>query len=1235
MPSVSPEILTIANYSLSEVKNSRFDRIQDYVFPNLSVIAKQHESDILENEVFRVDSYNDSKEFAFSMITLNDCVITGDPGDGKSTLLAKITEASCYAKLTPEHVSEVFQTQDLAGSCEVVPVMIRLTDLAQKGRQGITIQDSPDETFLAKLQAFYSHIEGNEIISKTIRNGIKNNSKTNRIFLMLLDGFDELDSIGSQRKHFVEHFEEILQLRDRLGINNVRFIISSRNLANLQTTFCEIYDQASVEKTPFFLKLEWDMEKKHSMIENLGMADVLSPELVRNPLDLWSRYDLYKSGSESFQDKTVGHLILDQTIRAHLLDRSTDEDYAIINNDKIWKELKLVIAFSAYLSMMNGWKIDPATMDRLSVFVELKKSSIDQEIATAYAKVVPNLFSSLPLLHPVEKKQRSSIVQIELRWRHKQEAENLCLNLIDSYINDKSLSRFWLSERKTNAYDYALNIGLHKKTGEPIAKSDVESWLKYELFNMGIDGGFFVDTKGIWKGDVEPSIQFHAYLADGYYSAFQMIGQKAAVHFEQEEVLVEQSDVKLTFVNGLDKSDDLFFEGLLCILVNEESLLNEIIRIAKKQTARPNKTIELFFSLIEYCPLVLADDRYLDTLCRMYSLEPLANDWSASDFESLSSHLRRSIRSDLFHYHIEKTRTIFCFRDLVHPTPQSLRTHLFCMILQHIARQNYDSLFLNLFNKIMIHEAAGKEFLKALCEDLAPSLNRFYPKSKCESQLNNLLKQGSQDFNVGIALVELFLNQRSTPENLRKYVDWVGKDLDGSDSELGKMIFTAWKKIPSLHQLELLRRYHDYDWVREIVDSIGGAGKVICGPSSITFGEIYDFWGNNPEIYTMSYFSLFEGPMYERGLTLHHSLMGAKPIAQFLIPKTGKIRDYYREFVEGARNEMLKKEFYSFEFDLIYDSHQITVNQGRRQQTYRKYMLDNDESMAVLHSIFDEYLSKGWGQRMFKRSRSDRNGTGILLSRINEEEVIVLKCSYCHEEKGELYKEGGYGEFTCRDCDISVILGSLQPESDINIPYKLQAIKTLAIGNHSNHSSIIVDNIESILRHEGEDFGWHVRQALTECYKVYASESAYNSMVSEIIHRIQSSSKEPDLSILRFFSTPTLFSEHVERKLAKYLHQSNSDEVINLAVTRLQTCWLDDSKIHWNSLLSDLHYAIFILVNDIDKKRLSEENILFVDKCAKKFNLDQLDEEAYAVYNNFLQISKYNWEQAYKLNKEP
>lgn len=1229
MASVSPEILTIANYSLSKVKNSRFDRIQDYVFPNLSMIEKQPESDILENEVFRVDSYNDSKEFAFSMITLNDCVITGDPGDGKSTLLAKITEASCYVKLTPEHVSEVFQTQNLAESYEVVPVMIRLTDLAQKGRQGITIKHSPDEIFLAKLQTFYSHLEGDEIISKTIRNGIKNNSKLNRIFLMLLDGFDELDSIGSQRKDFVEQFEEILRLRDRLGINNLKFIISSRNLANLQTTFCEIYNQASVEKTPFFLRLEWDAGKKYSMIENLGMANVLSPELVRNPLDLWSRYDLYKSGSESFQDKTVGHLILDQTIRAHLLDRSTDEDYAIINNDKIWKELKLVIALSAYLSMMNGWKIDSATMDRLSEFVELKKSSIDQENATAYARVVPNLFSSLPLLHPVEKKQGSSIVQIELRWRHKQEAENLCLSLIDSYVNDKSLSRFWLSERKTNAYDYALNIGLHKKTGEPIAKSDVESWLRYELFNMGIDGGFFVDTNGIWKGDVEPSIQFHAYLGDGYYSAFQMIGQKAAVHFEQEEVLVEQSDVKLTFVNGLDKSDDLFFEGLLCILVNEESLLDEIIRIAQNETTRPSKTIELFFSIIEYCPLVLSDDRYLDTLCRMYSLEPLANDWSASDFKSLSSHLRRNIRSDLFHNPKGETRTIFSFNDLVHPTPQSLRTHLFCMILQHIARQNYDSLFLNLFNKIMIHEAAGKKFKKALCEDLIPSLNRFYPKSKCERQLNNLLKQGSQDFYVGIALVELFLNQRSIPGNLRKYIDWVGDELDESGGELGKIIFTIWKKMPSLHQLELLSRYHESDWAREIVDSIGGAGRVICGPSSITFGESADIWGVHPAIYTMAYFSIFEGPMYEKGLTLHHSLMGAKPIAQFLIPKTGKMRDYYREFAEGARDEMLKKEFYSSEFDLIYDSHQITVNQGICQQTYREYMLEMegvDGWMAVLYSIFDEHLSKGWGQAMFKQSKT-KSKIGTFWSKFNysgpwEDEIIVLKCSYCSEEEGELYKEGGYGGFTCRDCDISTILSSLQSTNDIAISFKLQAIKTLAIGNHSKHSSIIINNIEPILRHEGEDFGWHVKQALTECYKVYASESAYNTMLSEIIQRIQSSSKEPDLSILRFFSTPTLFSDHVERKLAKYLHQSNSDEIINTAVSRLQSCWLDDSKIHWNILLSDLHYAIFILVNNIDRERLSEENILFVNKCVKKFNLDQLNEESYAVYSNFLSISK-------------
>ena len=117
------------------------------------------------------------KEFVFSIITRNDCVITGDPGDGKSTLLAKITEASCFVKLTPEHVSEIFQTQNLAESCELVPIMIRLSDLVQKGRQGITIKDSPDEIFLAKLETFYSHIEGNEIISKTIRNGIKNNSK--------------------------------------------------------------------------------------------------------------------------------------------------------------------------------------------------------------------------------------------------------------------------------------------------------------------------------------------------------------------------------------------------------------------------------------------------------------------------------------------------------------------------------------------------------------------------------------------------------------------------------------------------------------------------------------------------------------------------------------------------------------------------------------------------------------------------------------------------------------------------------------------------------------------------------------------------------------------------------------------------------------------------------------------------------------------------------------------------
>ena len=84
-------------------------------------------------------------------------------------------------------------------------------------------------------------------------------------------------------------------------------------------------------------------------------------------------------------------------------------------------------------------------------------------------------FQASHILHPVEKKQRSNFQK--LRWRHKQEAENLCLNLIDyPYINDKSLSRFWLSERKTNAYDYALNIGLHKKTGEPIAKSDVENF---------------------------------------------------------------------------------------------------------------------------------------------------------------------------------------------------------------------------------------------------------------------------------------------------------------------------------------------------------------------------------------------------------------------------------------------------------------------------------------------------------------------------------------------------------------------------------------------------------------------------------------------------------------------------------------------------------------------------------------------------------------------------------------
>lgn len=1215
MASVSPDILTIANYSLSKVKNSRFDRIQDYVFPNLSVIAKQHESDILENEVFRVDSYNDSKEFAFSMITLNDCVITGDPGDGKSTLLAKIAEASCHAKLTPEHVSEVFQTQNLAGSCEVVPVMIRLTDLAQKGRQGITIQDSADETFLAKLQTFYSHIEGNEIISKTIRNGIKNNPKTNRIFLMLLDGFDELDSIGSQRKHFVEHFEEILRLRDRLGINNVRFIISSRNLANLQTTFCEIYSQASVEKTPFFLKLEWDTEKKRSMIENLGMANVLSPELVRNPLDLWSRYDLYKSGSKSFQDKTVGHLILDQTIRAHLLDRSTDDDYAIINNDKIWKELKLVIALSAYLSMMNGWKIDSGTMERLSVFVESKKSSIDQESATAYAKVVPNLFSSLPLLHPVEKKQRSSIVQIELRWRHKQEAENLCLNLIDSYINDKSLSRFWLSERKTNAYDYALNIGLHKKTGELIAKSDVESWLKYELFNMGIDGGFFVDTKGIWKGNVEPSIQFHAYLADGYYSAFQMIGQKAAVHFEQEEVLVEQSDVKLTFVNGLDKSDDLFFEGLLCILVNEESLLNEIIRIAKKQTARPNKTIELFFSLIDYCPLVLSDDRYLDTLCRLYSVEPLANDWSASDFESLSSDLRRSIRSDLFHYHIEKTRTIFCFRDLVHPTPQSLRTHLFCVILQHIARQNYDSLFISLFSKIMIYEATGNEFKRALCEDFIPSLNRFHPEPKRERQFNNILLQSSQDFNVRVALTELFLNQRFIRGSLRKYIDWAGDELVGSDSELGKLIITTWKNIPSFNQLELLSMYHDSGWAREIVDSIGDSGRIICGPSSVTF-QIY----NRPCLLTAAEISFFgEVAVYGVGFQHHHRSIIEQSMKKIGKGKNAYLERYLKEFAELILEEMVKTGFSSLEFDLYNEPNQITVQSGRGKQTFRDFMIDTTlgqagvNDMALLYQIFDKNLNKGWRKRLHEIHKSS-----IIAQDDWSDPILLVKCRYCNETERELHKEDGYGEFTCRDCDIHTILSSLQSKNDNDISYKLQAAKTLAIGNHSKHSSIIINNIEPILRHEKEDFGWHVRQALTECYKVYASESAYNTMVSEIIQRIQSSSKEPDFSILRFFSKPTFFSDHVERKLAKYLHKSNSDEIINLAVSRLQVCWLDASKIHWNSLLSDLHYAIFILVNDIDTKRLSEENILFVNKCAKEFKLDQLDEDSYHVYSNFL-----------------
>jgi len=608
-----------------------------------------------------------------------------------------------------------------------------------------------------------------------------------------------------------------------------------------------------VDIGPKKLKIQWNRGSISKVVNCLGMKGILKTSILKNPLDIWARIDLYRSGSQAYNDEALGILALNETIRHHMIDRATSLDESHLINDLIWHEIEILTCVTAYLSMTNEWTVNSTVMQKISNFIQSRKDRFEDEHLLIYVELMQNILSSLPLLQSrrSHNSMSSDFSNFNLEWRHKAEAEALCLHFLEMNLNDFSLESMLNTDPKNTVFDYGIKVGLVTKEMENIDPLALRECLLSLLKKNNIDGGFIIETEGIYKGVSEPSLEFHTYLPEGHYNNFKEIAANISTKFKQETVLIDKKEIVVDFIKSQSQiENNIIHRGLIHIGLNEDTMFNKIInenKILKKMMT------ETFLQYISECPEIILDPRIFRTIRKLFSITEYINKKSSHKLKNIITELRKSLNTSTDLPQNKKFHSnIGIGKILAGKNADSYNVHIEVInsLIDYFAKSNEIDRLLRLI-KQTIYYSDSNEISKGIFLHSPHLFSQYFSPEKSEILTSKLFERfmgEKYNFETICFLMKLYLNQHLIQDDIRNIVERSIMSLDCElkkpESELSGIITTAWSKIPNLKQLELIIKFRNTKWMDEFLHSHNNDPKeVMNGPKSILFGYYDDAEG--------------------------------------------------------------------------------------------------------------------------------------------------------------------------------------------------------------------------------------------------------------------------------------------------------------------------------------------------------------------------------------------------------
>jgi len=636
-PSLNSLREKVARQSLANMVNHRYRDLNNYLYPSIIdatvQLRKENESEsnsnieslflsdlILQNDSRNTRSISSSydADVIVQELIYSDTVISGKAGDGKSTLLTKLTEL--FSKMELDR--EVYTSRDVEikphhkKAVGVLPILTRLSDAQFTFDRGLILKDENLNRLLSTITTLCA---GHNMDSETvefIKNQFSNSNEQSSVILLLFDGYDELNPSDGTKQNFVENLREFFHLRNKLNLEDkIKIIISTRDdLAHInELSHIRRKNGHLFEK---ILQIDWNPAAKIELIKSLGYGGKLNHSIIVNPLDAWMRIDLFLAGDKHFNVLDLGVNYINSTVRRHLQDRLPEHVAMYLDINNVWSELQIIISSTAFFSIHNNWVVDDKVLILVDGLSKARFQDLNYGLNENISQVTLELISSLPLLNSSTNLRENATTKSGDRrffWNHKRIAEALSINFLKSYFSDSELEEQIASISRTSMIDHTLNIGMETNNGDLVNQRILKQFIVDELSTNDISGGYFIETEGIFNFKTEDSLQFHCYLDNNRSQIFKDIAERICATFDQDSVLFETKKISAEFIS--ENSAGMFGKTILKVCRDENTILRKIIDSNEKNLLASIK--RALISQYEKNKLYVLDAPLLDALVKI------------------------------------------------------------------------------------------------------------------------------------------------------------------------------------------------------------------------------------------------------------------------------------------------------------------------------------------------------------------------------------------------------------------------------------------------------------------------------------------------------------------------------------------------------------------------------------------------------------------------------------------